>query len=184
MEIDEVKQKIRKEIALRKKTYSEATLSNLSSEIMSLLEQTDLFRKASCIALYHALPREVQTQLFIEKWYHEKQLLLPLVTGNDLQLLLYEGADSLQPGAFGILEPKADCIAIQPKQIDLIIVPGVAFDHQHNRLGRGRGFYDRLLSSTQAPKIGLCYEFQLVPQVPIAPFDIKMDYILTEKGMF
>ena len=66
-------------------------------------------------------------------------------------------------------------------EIDLIIVPGVAFDRQHNRLGRGKGFYDRLLSTLDVPKIGICYDFQLKDQIPAEPFDRKMDLIITEK---
>lgn len=183
METNKAKQALRKEMALRKKTYTKTTLSDLSGQIISHLEQTPLFQAASCIALYHALPGEVQTARLLDRWHREKRLLLPLVDGNDLRMLRYEGPDSLEPGAFGILEPKADGIEAKPDEIDLIIVPGVAFDDQLHRLGRGRGFYDRLLAATHAPKIGICYGFQLVPLVPTEPFDIPMDYLLTEKGL-
>lgn len=170
-------------MALQKKKYSKITLCELSDAIMSHLEQCELFQKASCIALYHALPGEVQTAAFIDKWYQKKRLLLPLVDGDDLRMFLYDGPESVQTGAFGILEPKADGTEVMPEAIDLMIVPGVAFDRNHNRMGRGRGFYDRLLSSVTSPKIGLCYEFQMVPEIPTEPFDIKMDYIVTEKGL-
>lgn len=122
---------------------------------MERLEQTELFQAASCIALYHAIAGEVQTAGFIEKWYKKKKLLLPLIVGDDLRLLLYEGPESLKPGPFGILEPKADGIEVPKNEIDLIIVPGVAFDKDKNRMGRGRGFYDRLLSTLNAPKVGI-----------------------------
>lgn len=158
-------------------------MCKLSDKIMNRLEQTDLFRAASCIALYHALPGEVQTAAFIEKWYQKKKILLPLVVGDDLRLLLYEGPRSLQPGAFGILEPKEDGIEISGKEIDLIIVPGVAFDTEKNRMGRGKGFYDRLLSTLEAPKIGICFGFQLLPHIPVEPFDKKMDWVITEDGI-
>ena len=62
----------------------------------------------------------------------------------------------------------------------MIIVPGVAFDLQHNRLGRGRGFYDRLLSSLSAPKVGICFDFQLIDTVPTEPFDRLMDSVVSE----
>ncbi|MBQ4162847.1 MAG: 5-formyltetrahydrofolate cyclo-ligase [Parabacteroides sp.] len=148
---------------------------------MGRLEETELFRQASCIALYHALPGEVQTADFIEKWHKQKRLLLPIVKGNDLQLLLYTGKESVKTGAFGIWEPTEECEVVPEEEIDLVIVPGVAFDRQHNRLGRGKGFYDRLLSTLSAPKIGICYDFQLKELIPIEPFDKKMDLILTEK---
>lgn len=168
-------------MASLKRSYTKTTLQDLSAKIMERLEETDLFRQASCIALYHAIPGEVQTAGLIEKWYREKKLLLPLIKGNDLQLLLYSGKESLKAGAFGILEPTEDCVAIPENEIDLIIVPGVAFDRQRNRLGRGKGFYDRLLSTLNVPKVGIGYDFQLKDQIPVEPFDRKMDLIITEK---
>mgnify|MGYP001221317016 CR=1 FL=1 len=92
-------------MASLKRSYTKTALLELSAKITERLEETDLFRQASCIALYHALPGEVQTAAFIEKWYLKKRLLLPVVKGNDLQLLLYAGKESLKAGAFGILEP-------------------------------------------------------------------------------
>ena len=181
MKLCEAKQALRKEIASLKKLYKEATLQELSSKIMSRLEESILFQKASCIAFYHALPGEVKTAHFIEKWYKHKRILLPVVKGNDLQLFLYAGQKSLKIGAFGIWEPSEDSLTVPEEEIDLVIVPGVAFDKQHNRLGRGKGFYDRLLSTLSAPKIGICYSFQLKEHIPTEPFDKKMDLIITEK---
>lgn len=148
---------------------------------MERLEESELFQQASCVALYHAIPGEVQTAAFIEKWYKEKTLLLPVIEGNDLRLLPYTGPDSLKAGIFGILEPTHETQIIPENLINLIIIPGVAFDRNHNRLGRGKGYYDRLLSSISAPKIGICYDFQLIETVPTEPFDQKMDLIITEK---
>ena len=154
---------------------------DLSEEIMKRLEETELFRQASCIALYNAISGEVQTAAFLEKWFEKKQLLLPLIVGDNLRLLPYNGTDSLKPGIFGIMEPIEQKTTVDESEIDLIIVPGVAFDRQHNRLGRGKGFYDRLLSTLDVPKIGICYDFQLKDQIPAEPFDRKMDLIITEK---
>lgn len=168
-------------MASQKKTYTKTVLQDLSSKIMTCLEKTDLFRQASCIAFYHAIAGEVQTDGLIEKWYRDKTILLPLVEGDDLRLLRYEGKDSLKSGAFGILEPAEGCRPVAESDIDLIVVPGVAFDRSHNRLGRGKGFYDRLLSKLNVPKIGICFDFQLKDQIPAEPFDRKMDLIITEK---
>ena len=184
METYTAKQALRKDMASRKKEYSRITLCELSDKIMDRLEQTELFQAASCIARYHAIPGEVQTAGFIEKWYQKKKLLLPLIVGDDLRLLLYEGPESLKPGPFGILEPKADGIEVPKNEIDLIIVPGVAFDKDKNRMGRGRGFYDRLLSTLNAPKVGICFGFQMIPQVPVEPLDKKMDYVITEDTIY
>lgn len=148
---------------------------------MQRLEETDLFRQASCVALYHAIPGEVQTAEFIEKWHEEKKLLLPVIEGNDLHLVLYTGKDSLKAGVFGILEPTEEAQTVSEEEIDLMLVPGVAFDRQHNRLGRGKGYYDRLLATLKAPKVGICYDFQLLDTIPTESFDKKMDMIMTEK---
>lgn len=182
-EIHKAKLALRKEIASRKKEHDRLELEDLSSKIMNHLEQTELFQSASCIALYHALPGEVQTKAFIEKWYKKKRILLPLVVGDDLQLHLYEGMSSVTVGSYGILEPKVESPIVAENEIDFIVVPGVAFDNQKNRMGRGKGFYDRLLSSLNIPKVGIAYNFQIVEKVPVEEFDKQMDYIITEDGI-
>lgn len=170
-------------MALQKKSYGKTILLDFSEKILKQLEETELFRQASCVALYYSIPGEVQTAGFLEKWFDKKQLLLPLVVGDDLRLLPYKGKDSLQPGAFGIPEPVDTETTIPESMVDLIIVPGVAFDRQLNRMGRGKGYYDRLLSTLKVPKIGICFDFQLHDTIPIEPFDKKMDLIITEKDI-
>jgi hypothetical protein len=88
----------------------------------------------------------------------------------------------LKQGAFGIWEP-GDTRETDPGSIDWIIVPGVAFDKKLNRLGRGKGYYDKLLVQTSATKIGICYELQLFDEIPAEPHDIKMDFIITENNI-
>lgn len=175
------KQQLREKIALLKKQYEDCQLADWSGLIMNKLENIKLFKEAKCIAVYSALPGEVQTFSFIERHYREKLLLLPRVSGDDLLLLPYSGRKSVSVGAFGILEPilGPDCRS-RESEADLIIVPGMAFDRTLNRLGRGRGFYDRLLSAMDVPKIGICYSFQLFDRIPIEHFDKKMDLIITE----
>lgn len=182
MDIQEQKQQLRKQIAALKKQFSTEELTILSTRALGLLEETELFRQASCIALYYAIPGEVQTHDFIEKWYKEKKILLPVIIGNDLKLLHYLGKHTLQSGPFGIPEPSpACCPEVSEKEIDCIIVPGIAFDRRQNRMGRGKGYYDRLLNSVTAPKVGVCFHFQLVDFVPTDIFDKKMDYVITDQ---
>jgi 5-formyltetrahydrofolate cyclo-ligase len=128
--------------------------------------------------MYYSLKDEVQTDAFIEKWYQQKNILLPVVQGEDLILRQYTGKESLQTGAYHIEEPVGEVFSSYQK-IDAVIVPGVAFDKKGNRLGRGKGYYDRLLPQLKATKIGICFPFQLVEEVPTEPFDIKMDKIIT-----
>lgn len=129
--------------------------------------------------LYHSLRDEVDTHGFIEKWWTRKRILLPVVVGDDLELRRYTGADSLAIGAYGISEPVGKPFA-DYGSITLAVIPGVAFDAAGNRLGRGRGYYDRFLPRIpNACKVGVCFPFQLVDAVPAEPFDIRMDIIIT-----
>lgn len=155
-------------------------MSARSIEALSRLEGLDLFRQAKSISLYHALPGEVETAAFIEKWAETKTVFLPAVEGNDLKFHIYKGKHTLRRGAFGIMEPERED-ACPPGQTDLIIVPGIAFDRQCNRLGRGKGYYDRILTTLPIPKIGLCFDFQLVDKIPTEPFDIPVDMVVTDK---
>ena len=181
-ETADAKRALRRQIALSKKAYTAGQLSGWSGEIRNRLEGLPIFRAARCIALYHALPGEVQTETWLAQWLGQKEIALPRVQGDDLMLLPYAGPDSVERGAFGIWEP-----VVQPgsrsieNRIDLIIVPGVAFDRRLNRLGRGRGFYDRLLSALHVPRIGVCFDFQLFDEIPAEDFDRKMDAVVTEK---
>lgn len=170
-------------MACLKKSYTKTQLQDWSEQIRSRLEELSLFQTARCIALYHALPGEVQTAPWLERWRAMgKRLALPLVAGDDLLLLPYDGPASLVPGAFGIMEPAlvAGARSIED-EVDLVIVPGVAFDRQLNRLGRGRGFYDRLLATLRVPKIGICFHFQLFDEIPAESFDRRMDVIVSER---
>jgi len=151
-----------------------------SVEILANLEAHPAFKKAKIVLLYHSLEDEVNTHEFIEKWSLHKQIILPVVAGNDLELRSYTGDTGLKIGAFGIEEPTG-MIFKDYEAIDLVVVPGVAFDHAGNRLGRGKGYYDRLLSHIPAFKIGICFPFQFIENVPSEPLDIRMDTIITTK---
>ena len=93
--------------------------------------------------------------------------------------LLKSLATDIVTGKFGVREPAATCAEIQLNQFDLILVPGMAFDLNGNRLGRGQGFYDRLLENASGIKCGVCHDFQLLEKIPAEPHDAKVDFILT-----
>ena len=148
---------------------------------MSKVEDLDRFREAKVVLLYWSMEDEVQTHDFVEKWYKSKTILLPCVDGDDLRLRQYTGADCMREGEqFGIGEPTGEEYT-DLESVDAIIVPGVAFDKEGHRMGRGRGFYDRLLKSTpNAYKIGVCFDFQMVESVPVEPHDVMMDKVVGE----
>ncbi len=153
-----------------------------SEAIMRQVEALPEFREARVVLLYWSMADEVQTHNFVERWYRDKVLLLPCVDGDDLLLRRYTGPECLVAGEqFGIGEPTGP-VYTDLEAIELIIVPGVAFDRKGNRMGRGRGFYDRLLKTTpKALKIGVAYDFQMLDSIPVEPFDVKMDRIITEQ---
>ena len=148
---------------------------------MSKVEDLDRFREAKVVLLYWSMEDEVQTHDFVEKWYKSKTILLPCVDGDDLRLRQYTGAECMREGEqFGIGEPTGEEYT-DLESVDAIIVPGVAFDKEGHRMGRGRGFYDRLLKSTpNAYKIGVCFDFQMVESVPVEPHDVMMDRVVGE----
>ena len=174
------KKELRKQMAALKATYRNAgQLTALSAEVLTKLEASPRFQQAQVVMLYYSLPDEVQTHHFVERWAQSKRIILPVVVGDDLVLRSYHGRHELVKGAYGIEEPTGPPF-LQLEQIECIVVPGVAFDSQGNRLGRGKGYYDRLLPRLpQAYKIGLCFPFQRVKQVPAEPFDIRMDEVIS-----
>lgn len=149
--------------------------------IMQKVESLAQFAEAKTILLYWSMEDEVQTHDFVNRWYEKKTLLLPCVDGDNLKLRQYTGPDCLVAGEqFGIGEPNGPEYT-DLDSIEMIIVPGVAFDGNNNRMGRGRGFYDRLLKSTpNAFKVGVAFNFQMVELVPTEPFDVAMDAVLSE----
>ena len=154
-----------------------------SEAVMRQVEALPEFRKARVVLLYWSMADEVQTHAFVNRWYGDKVLLLPCVDGDDLLLRQYTGPQCLVEGEqFGIGEPDASLpVYTDLDSVEMIIVPGVAFDRAGNRMGRGRGFYDRLLKSTpNAVKLGVAYDFQLIDSVPVEPHDVRMNRVITE----
>ncbi len=134
------------------------------------------------ILLYHSLPDEVATHDLIRILHSQGHtILLPTVNGDELTLHIYEGESSLATGtSFGIQE-SAGALFTDYQHIDLAIIPGMAFTHQGDRLGRGRGYYDRLLPHLSCPLIGLAFPFQLLPSIPCEAHDIRMTEVITDE---
>jgi 5-formyltetrahydrofolate cyclo-ligase len=174
------KKELRKKIKQLRLSVTEESRQAAASEAFARLEATEQFKKAKKILLYYSLPDELPTPDFIEKWAAKKQIYLPRVNGEELDILRYNPAD-MGLGSFQILEPQGADI-INQSELELIVTPGVAFDNNCNRLGRGKGYYDRLLHSGSAVKVGIGYDFQLIDtDIPVEPHDIPMDMVITDK---
>ena len=173
------KQELRKQIRAAKKAVPFCEKCERSQPIMRQVEMLPQFAEATTVLMYWSMEDEVQTHDFVNRWYGQKVVLLPCVDGDDLRLRQYTGEQCIAMGEqFGIGEP-VGAEFTELDKVDLIIVPGVAFDRKRNRMGRGRGFYDRLLKSTpQAYKVGVGFDFQLVDSVPVEPFDVAMDRVI------
>lgn len=181
----QTKSEIRREIRKLKNQQSSAQSIAKSTEICNQLALCPEFQKAQRILLYHSLTDEVNTHQFIEDWSKTKELYLPRVTGKILQLAHYHNPSDLELGSYSIIEPKESTIStIDINEIELVILPAIAIDYNGNRLGRGKGYYDRLLSEyTKGYKIGIIYDFQLLNNIPSDSHDIKIDKIVTNKDI-
>jgi len=171
-----MKRALRREIKERIAGLNHEEKRCLSGAILREIEQLPEFKKAKNILLFWSLPDEVFTHDFLEKWHKQKTLLLPVINGDELELRHYEGDETLKTGAFGIKEPQGKRFTEWDK-VDMTLVPGVAFDCNQNRLGRGKGYYDRLLPKISGTKIGICFPCQLVEAIPCREWDVKMDFV-------
>ena len=175
------KSEIRRKIRNLRMMLSEMEKASAAEEVFAQLEKTAAFMMADNILMYHSLPDELQTIKFLQKWHDRKRFFLPRVNGVNLDILPYEET-RLELGSFHIEEPTGDDV-VDVDDIELMVIPAVAFDRKGYRLGRGKGFYDRLLSTSKATKIGVGYEFQLFDDLPSEPHDVAMDMVITQKTL-
>ncbi|MEZ3562782.1 MAG: 5-formyltetrahydrofolate cyclo-ligase [Duncaniella sp.] len=173
------KSDIRRRVKARKTMLDDTERDRAARDVFSLLEQTAAFMLADRILMYHSLPDELSTHEFIRRWAPRKHFFLPRVNGVNLDILPYDES-RLSLGSFHIEEPTGNDTT-NINEIELIIVPAVAFDRHGNRVGRGKGYYDRLLSDSKATKIGVGYDFQLIEEgIDTDPHDVQMDMVITE----
>lgn len=180
--IQQAKERLRKKISLLKKEYTQDELYNRSLEVLSVLEITGVFQDAKTILIYNNLQDEVQTNSFIQKWDKTKDFYLPVIVADQIIFRKYTPTVKFEQSSIGVMEPIGEDFTDYNK-VDLIIIPGVAFDRRKNRMGRGKGYYDRFLSTIKAPKMGICFEFQLFDDIPNDKNDIKMDYVISENDL-
>lgn len=177
------KDSIRRRVKARKTLLNEIERLEAATNVFHQLEQLAAFAVSQHVLVYHSLPDELSTREFIDRWNEDKHFYLPRVNGVNLDILPYD-ATKLMHGAFHIEEPTGDNFA-DPQEMDMIIVPAVAYDRYGNRVGRGKGFYDRLLSSTKALRIGVAYDFQIVDEInDLEDTDIPVDMVITESTVY
>lgn len=164
----------------------------LSRRICRTLGELPEYAQAATVMFYVDVRDEVRTREFLTAALgQDKRIVVPYCVGSRLELFLLEDLDELAVDTFGLLEPKPELRSrgnrkIAPPQLDLIVVPGVAFDTRGGRLGHGKGFYDGLLCQVRADTmlVGLAFECQLFPEIPMMPHDVYMNRIITEKAVY
>lgn len=181
-----MKDKIRKELIKKRMNIPKNEVLEKSNKIKNRLFELDEFKQSSVVLFYVSYGNEVYTHDVIKECLkNKKNIIVPISNIEKRSLILSElrNWNDLEPGSYGILEPKKDKIKETPiESIDIIIVPGVGFDELGCRIGHGLGYYDNLLrKSINATHIGLAFDFQIVEKVPIESHDVPVDIILTEK---
>ena len=172
----EQKKQLRNVVKVRVKALSLAEKEKRATALLRAVWNHPLFVSAQHVMLFWPLPDEINTIPLIEHAHAVgKNVFLPVVVGDELVVKPYNPT-TMQPGAFGILEPQGD--PVLPTQLDVIIVPGVAFDAACNRMGRGKGFYDRLLANISVPTIGVCYAEQYYLNIPTEQHDVPLHHVI------
>ena len=156
-----------------------------SARLCDAIRLAEAWHTARTVAIFAPLPGEPDVEML---WAHaeSRTFAYPRVEGDWLALHTVRSPLELQPRQWGLREPAANPgSAVAPDSMDLILVPGIAFSRSGARLGRGRGYYDRLLSTLpdHVCKIGVCFDFQLVPELPTDPHDQAVDLVATESGI-
>jgi len=182
-QIQILKQTLRARLRARIEALSAGEKLDASVRACALLERQAVWKKASAILFYSPLPSELNIQsLMFRALEAGKIVTLPRFipeSSSYSAFRLMDLAEDCHPGKFGIHEPKAGCPAVPLNQLDLVLVPGVGFDAAGRRLGRGRGFYDRLLPDISGVKCGIAFDEQVLDEIPAEPHDIRLDCILT-----
>ena len=149
------------------------------------IQGLDEWREAAVVLLYASFGSEVDTRPLLEAaWGQGKKTALPRIDGKQLTVQLVDRETRLVPNRYGIPEPPADTPAVPGDDVDLAVVPGIAFDRRGGRLGYGGGYYDRLLGTVpHAFRVGIAYEVQVVEHLPTSHLDVPMDALVTVLGV-
>ncbi|MEA3363042.1 MAG: 5-formyltetrahydrofolate cyclo-ligase [Thermodesulfobacteriota bacterium] len=176
------KKTVRKRLLAWRKQLDPVSCSRFSHQVQQQLMASAPFARARTLALYSPIHNEVATeQIFVAARKLNQQVCYPKVAGEELVFIEVGKLDDLVTGAFGVAEPDAG-ERVPVAELDLIVVPGVAFDLRGYRLGYGRGFYDRQLAGkpVDSVTVGLCFEAQLSDCLPNEAHDQRVDYVATE----
>ncbi|MEA4985148.1 5-formyltetrahydrofolate cyclo-ligase [bioreactor metagenome] len=174
---DSRKNIVRAEVKAKKQNITDAYKTEQANAVYAKIEQMPEFKEAKTVLMYWSVSDELPTHPFIKKWSIAKTILLPVVKGQQMTIRPFVSEEMLAQGDFKIMEPMSGNDYL--KTVDLVIVPGVAFDRKKKRIGRGKGYYDKYFKNKRIKKWGIGFDFQLYESLPSASYDIDMDRIIT-----
>lgn len=175
------KKSIRKLIIKERLELDKLEYLNKSNLIINKVKNNKYFIEAKTIGIYVSFNQEVETINLINEMLNLKCICVPKVDDQEMKFYQINSLDELSRSNFGILEPNNNML-IHKEQIDLLIVPIVAYDDDNNRIGYGGGYYDRYLSEYNGKTIGLAFELQRVEKINVESYDCKLDIIISEKN--
>jgi len=189
--ITDSKAALRAEIRAARDALPAETRRDLSARISERVLELDAWRDAGCVLLYLSFGGEFDTaQLVADALARGKQLCLPRVNRDRNHLEIHQVRDlahETAPGAFGIREPLAACPRADIRKIDFVLVPGVAFTPRGDRLGYGRGYYDRLIREhgyCRPLLVAAAFALQIREQIPTGDSDQRVDWVITEQALY
>jgi 5-formyltetrahydrofolate cyclo-ligase len=179
------KRSLREKLLAARRHCSAETCLHLSLLVQERFLAGETYRRANAVGLYSPVLNEVHTELVARRCLAEgKRLVYPRVRGALLEFVEVGALDELAPGAFGVGEPTGGGVMILD-DLDVLVVPGVAFDDDGFRLGYGKGYYDRALAGCAArlERVGFAYEFQVVAELPADHHDCRLTQLVTEQRL-
>ena len=182
-----MKNKIRKRILALRKAMPESVLQGKSKKIIEKVMNHPMYQRAEIIFCYMDAKGEVKTRDLIEHaWTMGKKVAVPKVHGDVMEFYYIEAFQQLESGYFGIMEPGSECSKLEHvSNNSLVIMPGVAFDKMGNRIGYGRGYYDKYFSSySDLYKMAIAYSEQIVEEIPADNLDVKADCVVTDENVW
>jgi 5-formyltetrahydrofolate cyclo-ligase len=175
-----MKREIRDKFKEKRLFLSSEDVRDTSDKIIAKLAEVDRVWKAKSIMFYYPINKEVDLIPLMKNFLKNKKVLLPRIIENELVPFVVEDFEKVVLGKYNVLEP--DTYKFE-EEIDVVIVPGVAFNKKGWRIGMGKGYYDKYLKDKKCVKIGVCFDFQITDKVYEEEHDIKMDLIVTENGV-
>lgn len=175
------KSTLRRHLRQKRLAFPSGSVEKQSQAIHQQLINLLIWTSARRIGCYLAMPGEVMTEALIETaWSHHQTVCVPVIQPESNLLLfsdIYNFSDCL-PGPFSLRQPRR-LVPVAPQEIDLMIIPGLAFDRQGHRLGMGKGFYDRYLKNFTGGRLAPVFDWQLINQVPVTSHDQRVNIIVT-----